>query len=235
MLTRLRPREGWRHFLGEVGVIVLGVLIALGFGQLAQEWNDERNLRSAEAAIRRELAGNLGLLGNRQRVQPCIDRRLDEIARLLDDAEAGRMTTPLWIGRPQIWTIATGNYQAATQSGRASLFPVERQSLYAAVYASFAEIGVEQGEEQMRWARLRTLEGRRTLDPVAINLLREALSEARLLNWSIKLAIDQNARSLEPLKIMPTKPRSPGSRSVCLPLSTPRAEALRLAGSRLEP
>jgi len=30
-----KPLHGWRAFVGEVGIIVLGVLIALAFGQLA--------------------------------------------------------------------------------------------------------------------------------------------------------------------------------------------------------
>ncbi len=32
-----RPLHGWRELVGEVGVIVLGVLIALGAGQIV-EW-----------------------------------------------------------------------------------------------------------------------------------------------------------------------------------------------------
>ena len=32
-----KPLHGWREFAGEVGVIVLGVLIALGFEQIASE------------------------------------------------------------------------------------------------------------------------------------------------------------------------------------------------------
>ena len=37
-LHRLRPRDGWRVFIGEVGVIVLGVLIALVAQQVASNW-----------------------------------------------------------------------------------------------------------------------------------------------------------------------------------------------------
>ena len=32
-----KPLHGWREFAGEVGIIVLGVLIALGFGQIAED------------------------------------------------------------------------------------------------------------------------------------------------------------------------------------------------------
>ena len=38
-----KPLHGWRQLAGEVGIIVLGVLIALGFEQLveAMRWRSE--------------------------------------------------------------------------------------------------------------------------------------------------------------------------------------------------
>jgi hypothetical protein len=33
----IKPLHGWRAFLGEVGIIVLGVLVALVVGQFAQD------------------------------------------------------------------------------------------------------------------------------------------------------------------------------------------------------
>jgi len=42
-----KPLHGWREFAGEVGIIVLGVLIALGFGQLAQAFHDRASANEA--------------------------------------------------------------------------------------------------------------------------------------------------------------------------------------------
>ena len=36
-LQQLKPLRGWREFSGEVGIIVLGVLIALGAQQVVQD------------------------------------------------------------------------------------------------------------------------------------------------------------------------------------------------------
>ncbi len=36
-LDTLKPLHGWRAFFGEVGVVVLGVLLALGAQQVVQE------------------------------------------------------------------------------------------------------------------------------------------------------------------------------------------------------
>lgn len=41
-----RPLHGWREFVGEVGIIVLGVLIALGFEQVASRFTTGEPLRT---------------------------------------------------------------------------------------------------------------------------------------------------------------------------------------------
>ena len=33
-----KPLHGWRAFTGEVGIIVIGVLIALGAEQIVEDW-----------------------------------------------------------------------------------------------------------------------------------------------------------------------------------------------------
>ena len=39
-----KPLHGWREFAGEVGIIVLGVLIALGAEQLIQTIHSQREV-----------------------------------------------------------------------------------------------------------------------------------------------------------------------------------------------
>ena len=56
------PLHGWREFAGEVGIIVLGVLIALGFGQIAEALHDRWNAAEARDAIRAEVRENLSWL-----------------------------------------------------------------------------------------------------------------------------------------------------------------------------
>ena len=50
-----KPLHGWREFAGEVGIIVLGVLIALGAGQAAEFLHQRAELREAENAMTSEL------------------------------------------------------------------------------------------------------------------------------------------------------------------------------------
>jgi len=70
------PRDGWRAFAGEVGVIVLGVLIALGAQQAVEalRWRDE--VRLTEAALTIEIADSVLHASERQMVNRCLSDRL---------------------------------------------------------------------------------------------------------------------------------------------------------------
>src|SRR4051812_43848336 len=52
--------HGWRTFIGEIGVVVFGVLIALFAQQLVQNFNDRSLAQEARKNIRAELAVNIG-------------------------------------------------------------------------------------------------------------------------------------------------------------------------------
>jgi hypothetical protein len=79
-----KPLHGWRSFLGEVGIIVLGVLIALGAGQSVESWQLHKKIERAEAAMRLELAEDDGPQAyGRVVIGGCLDK---EIATIHDGA-----------------------------------------------------------------------------------------------------------------------------------------------------
>jgi len=51
-----KPLHGWRAFVGEVGIIVLGVLIALGAEQAVQSLHARTTIKEDTDALRREVA-----------------------------------------------------------------------------------------------------------------------------------------------------------------------------------
>lgn len=82
-----KPLHGWREFLGEVGIIVLGVLIALTAEQLVDALRWREKIRHAEDAMRMELAEDDGPQAyGRVIIGPCLDGQL---ARIHD--RAGRI------------------------------------------------------------------------------------------------------------------------------------------------
>lgn len=82
-----KPLHGWRAFWGEVGVIVLGVLIALGAQQLIEGRNDRTRANDAMAAIRREVADHDFSASEIEIARPCIEAQLDAIEKRLLDSD----------------------------------------------------------------------------------------------------------------------------------------------------
>jgi hypothetical protein len=99
-----KPLHGWREFAGEVGIIVLGVLIALGVEQIASALHDRASERQARRAVYAEIRQNLSYIAARVETQGCVERRLDEIGGLLTNAGDGELSPqPKWVGQPAIW------------------------------------------------------------------------------------------------------------------------------------
>lgn len=74
-----KPLHGWREFAGEVGVIVLGVLIALGAQQLLSDWQWRNDVRDADQRMRAELSFDLAVAYERYAIDPCLRPRLAEL------------------------------------------------------------------------------------------------------------------------------------------------------------
>jgi len=229
-----KPLHGWREFAGEVGIIVVGVLIALGMEQLAQSWHEQRTTREAREAIKTEIAGDLGGLSERFASEPCIQRRLDEIGQFIDEASVGTVPAPLtWISRPPVWNMDTFRWEAASQAGRVSLFPTAEQSTFSNIYGSFNTIGQTESGEQQLWAQLRSLEGQRHISESTAATMRSILSQARYADWSIRLFFleaSDDAKSAGTLPVVDRRYHS--TNPICLPVRTPRDAALKLGSPR---
>ena len=225
-----KPLHGWREFAGEVGIIVLGVLIALGFEQIVEASHQRQEGLQADNAIRNELDFNLGRLKSRMEIHSCVRRRIDEIQALLDKAAtAPNIVTPKWIGRPQSWAFASSRWEAESQAGRAALVDPGRLSKYAVMYARMHDLLEEMTLEQTDWAKLRTLEHVRRLEPSSTFELNATLQDARYRDWRLALVTSQLLDMANSLQLHAMKNATPESPSVCLPITTPRAEAERVS------
>jgi len=225
-----KPWHSFREFLKEYGIIVLGVLTALALEQLVESVHEQILRREARQAIEGEISENLDAFRRRAEIQPCIDARLREIETLLTSTPLGaNLPRPLWVGRPQVWTINENRLQAATSGARTALLSAREQADYGEVYNGFHVLDAAQNVEQLAWARLRTLETLSSLDSQTRWSLTEALHQARYANFRIVIA---GANSRDHAKAVGVRTeRSPygeGSRSVCVPMNTPRDQALKM-------
>lgn len=193
MRLNLRPREGWRAFAGEVGVIVLGVLIALAAQQAAEAVNARREAADTRATVVGEIEESLTVLELRKSVQPCIDKRLRDVRAIVDQwGRTGSFTTPRWIGQAPWFVSNSVRLEAAQSAGRLALLPSEEQyrvGLISGTLRNFREI---QAAEMEAWAKLRMLQsGADALSASDRTAIRLALQEASLLNYRAKVAAGQ--------------------------------------------
>ena len=225
-----KPLHGWREFTGEVGIIVIGVLIALGAEQAVSAVRQRQDAAAADGIIRSELDLNLGRLQSRMEIHRCMDRRIEEIQAILDKAaDDPVIATPNWIGRPQYWTFLSARWQAESQAGRAALIDPDKLAQYGIMYAKMQDLLTEMTLEQTDWAKLRTLERVRRLQPSEAFELDTILQDARYRNWRLALVSSQLFDQGAALGLHPSRNTTPASASVCLPITTARAEANRLS------
>jgi hypothetical protein len=71
-----KPLHGWREFAGEVGIIVVGVLIALAFEAFVQGWQWRDKSKGAVDALRPEIAANFFYASEMAVTVPCVDQQL---------------------------------------------------------------------------------------------------------------------------------------------------------------
>ena len=225
-----KPPHDWRTFVGEVGIIVIGILIALGSEEVIQTVHERRAVAEAEDAIRGEIGYNLGRLRVRLRTRSCIENRISEVQMILNSAAAQpNIVSPSWIGRPIYSTFERNRWEAELQAGRAALIDEDVLSNYAVIYAELQDIDNEMALEQTDWAKLRSLEHLRRLDEPALFDLNATLQDARYRAWRIALLIVRSLNLQKKLEIVETFNRNPASPAVCLPITTTREAANRVS------
>lgn len=159
MLEVLKPLGGWRVLIGEIGVVTVGVLIALGAQQWADERQWKREAKRAMGAIDVELARDHGVFDERTMVQPCLNQRLADLSELVRAARrSGQLPDIGEIGRPPLRPIVTSAWTTAVNSGLILHFDRERREFFSAWNPQIAAYEEEVGEEQLMWASLKVLE-----------------------------------------------------------------------------
>lgn len=193
MQFKLRPAKGWRAFAGEVGVIVLGVLLALGAQQAAETVNQRREAAETRAALTKEIQETLAILELRRVAQPCIDRRLKEVRGLVDQwGRTGNFKTPSWVSQATWFAVVTARFDAAQSAGRLALLPGEEQYRLGLVVGNLRSFQDIQSKEIEAWGTLRMLQaGADALSASDRTAIRVALQQASTLNYLANIKVGQ--------------------------------------------
>ena len=69
-----KPLHGWRELVGEVGIIVVGVLIALAAEQIVETLHWRNQTRETERALRTEIQESVNSVAERQALEFALDK-----------------------------------------------------------------------------------------------------------------------------------------------------------------
>lgn len=195
----LLRRRARRKFLREVGSIVLGVLIALAIGELADtarwKWRVNNNLR----AIGVELGGARVNLMQRSATQPCMERRIAQIGIILRQArQTHRLPVVDAIGYPPSQLVVDSAFQVAQSDGVLLHMDLKRARRLAATYTlvTTAYLSLTEQEHQS-WRTLRLVENAPgDIDSDLLASLLQAWSDAQELVHVIGTVAKQGDRRL---------------------------------------
>lgn len=129
-----RPLHGWREFAGEVGIIVVGVLIALGAEQIVQLIHSREEVRQVRAALKGELADDRARWEYMNAAEACTLRRLDALDTWLATAPSSARVTDAF---PNILlNLHSSSWDIAKASSAMGQMPLGERVTYSSLYAA---------------------------------------------------------------------------------------------------
>ena len=151
-IETLKPIHGWRAFAGEVGVIVLGVLIALGAQQVVEALHWRSEVGQLRDAMRLELGIDRARTEENLAQDSCMLVRLDAIEQWAFTApEGSRIANP---ERPVLWNNHASTWDIAKTSPAATHFGLDEQLQFAGAYDAIANEQRYLFSEQQNWQDL---------------------------------------------------------------------------------
>ena len=218
-----KPLHGWRELLGEVGVIVIGVLIALSAEQLVETIHWRHTVDAEREALNGDVRGQWNAMTARVVMEPCVDRRLDELALVLARHKSHQ---PLGIigpiGRPGVWSGSTSALQMASADQSLSHMSTDEKAAYFHAQSDFEIFELAANEERATWRTLQLLDDADSLTEADWQSLKRAYRDALDSNRTLKfdLVLGTDGQWLTPFKSFPRIPLNPRA------LTTPTVQDL---------
>jgi hypothetical protein len=161
-----KPLHGWREFLGEVGIIVIGVLLALTAEQVVEAWHWRNEAREFRHAVDREAALNLGYYAFDQLQAKCAAQKLDQLVQVLQRSRDGQpVKLTAGVGAPLDPDQSFSVWDSKDPQAFARL-PLDVRLKYAQLYELFRTTeGIAQTQNET-WKKMAVVEepGPLTLD-----------------------------------------------------------------------
>ncbi len=192
-----KPLHAWRAFVGEVGIIVLGVLIALGAEQVVETLHWRSEAREFRKAVDHELALNLGTFKFNELQHHCVRRRLDQLQTVLDRSRKGETMHLIGkIGEP----LEFSQYSSVWDNKNADIvahLPPEVRLKYDELYDEFRNTSEIKAAQTRVWADFvpfeesgpLSLDDRRKLHALVVTA--RNLDQAMEGNWPVSAKLGE--------------------------------------------
>ena len=189
-----KPVHNWRELLTELGVVVLGICIAISLEQFVEYLHWRGEVRIGRQALVEEITGVDKFYARRVLIAPCLDRRLDEDAGRIRDLAANRKIAPRAIVPGETSPgalLGDAEWQSERSSQTLTHFPRAELALMSSFYAQTTDMREWLFEEERSLAALAVMaDDPDHLGPADLAQLRVNLNTARMLNF----LITRNAR-----------------------------------------
>lgn len=174
-----KPLHGWRALAGEVGIIVLGVFIALAAEQIVETLHWRRVLGDYRAALHEEVAHNIATYTYRISQDRCAEARTDELQRWLDSWREGHpLSSHGPIGVPQSLSVFNGVWNSRSEE-IASRMPLTEELAYSKLYDRFGANEAHRLAERAVWLALNSYQDATNLNHDDLIRLQGWINEAR--------------------------------------------------------
>lgn len=203
-----KPLHGWREFAGEVGIIVIGVLIALCAEQLVERvhWRDSAD--AVQSAMDHELAADRSRWDRMMESQPCAERQLLQL-------DAWSRTAPPkerlnYQYGPDFSFSHTSAWEMAKSGDILSHVPLSRRLAYSGLYDHLALMQQWISLDAKTWADIGSVLTNSD-DPAARRELRRIIYQARVYDDALKQNYKALNQEFDRLGIAPERGLKPKS------------------------
>jgi hypothetical protein len=182
-----KAARSWREFAVEIATIICGILIALTLEQLVEALHWRHEVAETRKGLSVELALVMAQAEQRARNSVCVQRRLDDLAIVVDEASRTGKLAPMGVpGTPMLFIWGAGVWQSAVSNQTvAHLRPGELRG-YSDAYKFLHQVDEANQAEQRVWTTLYGLAGPgRRFEPAEAATYRAAIGEARNLDGYI--------------------------------------------------
>jgi hypothetical protein len=230
--------HNWRELLKEIGIIVIGVLIALGAEQLVDSIHWMRQVDAGEEVLKGafiEKAQNAAL---RDVQSDCIAKRLAFLSAVLQRAsEDGRLPPVGPLGHPPFTPWSIGSWDGLVASQTISHLPRQKMIDYSIISQRTIFLSGLSDREEAQWTILGTMAGPgRRLSDAEAEQLRLTLAEASDSNDLMHRTADRLRDSLLATGLVASSAvddatrramRDKANAPICRPMAVPPSQDMK--------